>query len=62
MRTISFATGPTGPPTRASAAFKDETNPGDFTAVGAKFDLPTGVTAAGTRSTTATSSSTKTTT
>ena len=42
-----FATGPTEPPDPTERGFKDTTkaNPGYFTTIRAKFDLPTGVTA-----------------
>jgi spore coat protein A len=42
-----FATGPMQPPTPDERGFKDtvKANPGYFTTIRAKFDLPTGVTA-----------------
>ena len=42
-----FATGPMEPPDPTERGFKDTTkvNPGYFTTIRAKFDLPTGVTA-----------------
>ena len=42
-----FATGPTEPPDPSERGFKDtvKANPGYFTTIRAKFDLPTGVTA-----------------
>ena len=42
-----FATGPMAPPDRSERGFKDtvKANPGYFTTIRAKFDLPTGVTA-----------------
>jgi spore coat protein A, manganese oxidase len=42
-----FATGPMGPPDPSERGFEDtvKANPGYFTIIRAKFDLPTGVTA-----------------
>ena len=41
-----FATGPMAPPAPEERGFKDtvKANPGQFTTIRAKFDLPTGVT------------------
>jgi spore coat protein A len=59
-----FATGPTQPPDPTERGFKDtvEANPGQFTTIRAKFELPTASRRRRATSTTATSSSTKTTT
>jgi hypothetical protein len=59
-----FATGPMEPPDPVERGFKDTTkaNPGYFTTIRAKFELPAGVTAPRPTSTTATSWNTKTTT
>ena len=59
-----FATGPEEPPDPTERGFKDtvKANPGYFTKIRAKFDLPTGVMAPQIVSTTATSWSMKTTT
>ena len=63
-RPDTFATGPMDPPAPEERGFKDtvKANPGHFTTIRAKFELPTGVTAPQITSTTATSSSTRTTT